>query len=347
MQDYQILINHLNSLVNNNTILNYQITQLGIPQTTGIVKQQELVNNKVITKTLLYKLINNEYQSFELAKFYYFINNKIVESDTEFNSLEFPHSQLSASQVQMYLENPLVTYEEIFYMDYTNDIKDQMLRDAKKKLFNDKCSETILSNYSYAKQLNIINKNGYNDDDLFNMNIYIAKQRFKLSLLHGLVDIYDFNNLNQLNWEITYDELVNLILGYGGENSILVAKVNKLNDLKNWDYNVSKSGYFDETTNITLASLESDVIAFTKDLTGISSILKESETNQNIEIPQVWPFIDINNNFITTLTPIQYISLINRYFVYLRSIKFVYANYLYQIDSTQSLEDLQNITFGQ
>lgn len=346
MQDYQILINHLDTLVTNNTILNYQVTQLGTPQTTGIVQQHELVNNKVITKTKLYKLIDNEYQMYDLAKYYYFINNKIVESDTEFNSLEFPHTQLSASQVQMYLENPNSTYEEIFYNDYTNDIKEQMLRDAKKKLFNDKCQETILTDYSYAKQLNIISKNGYTEEDMFNMNIYITKQRFKLTLLNGLVDIYSMNQLNQLNWDISYDDLVNLIISYGGDNSLLVAKVKKLDELKVWDNNMSKAGYYDSITQLTLASLESDVLSFTKDLTGLSSILKESESNNTIDIPQVWPFIDINNNIITSLTPTQYISLINRYFVYLRDVKFTYANYLYTISTTELLEDLENIIIG-
>jgi hypothetical protein len=346
MQDYQILIEHLNTLINNNTILNYQITQLGTPQTTGIVKQQELVNNKVITKTLLYKLINNNYQSYELAKYYYFINNKVVESDTEFNSLEFPFVQLSASQVQRYLEDPNITYEELFYIDYPNDIKEQMLRDAKKKLFNDQCSNTILTNYSYAKQLNIINKNGYTEEDLFNMNLYIAQQRFKLNLLNGLVDVYDLTNLNQLNWDLEYDEIVNIIFGFGNEQSILVGKVNKLNELKEWDYNVSKNGYFDSVTNLTLATMESDVIAFTKDLTGISSMLKESETNINITIPPVWVFIDINNNLVTSITPLQYVSLINRYFVYLRNMKFLYANYLFQINAAETKEDLENINFG-
>ena len=65
------------------------------------------------------------------------------------------------------------------------------------------------------------------------------------------------------------------------------------------------------------------------------SSLKEAENNNEITISSIWPFIDINNNLITNITPTQYVSLINRYFVYLRNLKFTYAGYLYQINILQ------------
>ena len=114
---------------------------------------------------------------------------------------------------------------------------------------------------------------------------------------------------------------------------------------KKWK-ELTDSGYVDSTTSITLAAKESDITSFTKDLTGLTSLMKEAETNNTIIIPSIWPFLDINSNLVNTLTPAQYISLLNRYFVSVRSNKFVYAGYLYQIFSASDVSSVNTITFN-
>ena len=150
--------------------------------------------------------------------------------------------------------------------------------------------------------------------------------------------------LDNISWSVPFDTLVDTIIGMEIGSSLDVAKLKKLNELKVWNKELTDSGYLDPVTSITLATKESDITAFTKDLTGLSSILKEAETNVDIDIPAVWPFIDINNSFITSLTPVQYISLLNRYFVSVRNNIFINASYLYQIYSASDVTTVNAIT---
>lgn len=343
---YATLINHLDTLTNNGTLFNYSVIQLGNPQSTGVVRCHELVNGNIYTTLKIYKIVNDEYVVIPLSKYYYYIDGKIIAMESELDTNLYSYQSLSPNQIEFYLANPTLSPEEVMNMAANPLPQLSDLQILKKSELDSLCQTEILNEYSIAKQLNITNQNGYNENDLFTMNLYIAKQRSKLSLLNGMVDVTESENeLDDITWSVDYDTLVDTLIGMDIPNSLDVAKLKKLNELKVWDKNITDSGYVDETTSLTLATKESDVISFTKDLTGLTSLIKESETNNEIEIPIAWSFLDINNSLVTSLSPIQYISLLNRYFLSVRNNKFVYASYLYQILGATNITSINAITF--
>ena len=152
--------------------------------------------------------------------------------------------------------------------------------------------------------------------------------------------------LETISWSITLDDLIDVVIASANPSSLDVAKLRLVNELKIWDKQVADAGYFDSTENLTLASKETDVDAFTKDLTGLSSLIRESTYNNNVTVPQTWTFIDRDKNVVSNLTPNGYISLLNRYFVSVRDNKMAYSYYLFLILSATSIEDLGQINFG-
>lgn len=336
---YSTLKAHLDNLVDTGQIFNYVVTQLGNPQSTGIVECHKVIGTNVYKTLHIYKVVNDEYVVTDLSNYYYYIDGRIFVTSSELNTLDYTYSTLTPEQIEFYLANPNLSAQEILNMAANPIPTLSELKLIKKSELDTECQNEILTEYPLYKQLNITNQNGYTENDLFTMNLYIAKRRSKLSLLNGMVDgVVVESGLDDISWDILYDTLVDTIIGMGIGSSLDVAKLKKLNELKVWDKELTDDGYLDSITSITLATKDSDITSFTKDLTGLSSMIKEAETNVDVIIPTTWPFIDINSSFVTNLTPNHYISLLNRYFVSVRNNKFIYANYQYQIYTADSVE---------
>jgi len=152
--------------------------------------------------------------------------------------------------------------------------------------------------------------------------------------------------LENITWSIPLDDLIDVVIASANPSSLDVAKLRLVNELKIWDKQVADNGYFDSVENLTLASKNDDVDSFTKDLTGLSSLIREASYNNNVTVPQTWTFIDRDRNVVSNLTPNEYISLLNRYFVSVRDNKMAYSYYLFLILSATSIEDLGAINFG-
>jgi|LakMenEpi03Aug12_release.lakeMendotaPanAssembly.Ray.scaffolds.fasta_scaffold2135995_2 hypothetical protein len=59
--NYQSLETHLNSLLANNTLANYEVVSLGSPQSTGTVKCFRSNENVVTITYELFRIVNDEY----------------------------------------------------------------------------------------------------------------------------------------------------------------------------------------------------------------------------------------------------------------------------------------------
>lgn len=281
--------------------------------------------------------------------YYYIIDRKIKEFSSPLDSELYSYPELTNEQKEFYIANPTSTLAEVLnlqlYPTYSPSMED--LKIAKKSQLDFDCQNEILELYPYHKQINITNKNGYTDDDLFDMNNFISNCRYKLSILSSMVDgSSNPTELDNISWSITLDDLINVVIASANPSSLDVAKLRMVNELKIWDKGVADNGYYDSLTGITLASKEVDVDAFTKDLTGLSSLIREAGYNNSVNVPNTWTFIDRDKNVVSNLTPNQYISLLNRYFVSVRDNKMAYSYYLFLILSASSLEDLEAINFG-
>ncbi len=281
--------------------------------------------------------------------YYYIIDRKIKVFNEPLDSNLYSYPELTTEQKDFYIANPNSVLAEVLnlqnYPAYSPSITD--LRTAKKSELDYACQNEILELYPYHKQINITNKNGYTDDDLFDMNTFISNCRYKLNILNSMVDSSSTSTeIENISWDITLDELINLVIVSANPSSLDVAKLRLVNELKVWDKGVADEGYFDSIENLTLATKEVDVDAFTKDLTGLSSLIREASYNNNVTVPQTWTFIDRDKNVVSNLTPNEYISLLNRYFVSVRDNKMAYSYYLFLILSATSLEDLEAINFG-
>jgi hypothetical protein len=280
---------------------------------------------------------------------YYIIDRKIKSFSDPLDSNLYSYPELTTEQKDFYIANPNSVLAEVLnlqnYPAYSPSITD--LRTAKKSELDYACQNEILELYPYHKQINITNKNGYTDDDLFDMNTFISNCRYKLNILNSMVDSSSTSTeIENISWDITLDELINLVIASANPSSLDVSKLRLVNELKVWDKGVADEGYFDSIENLTLATKEVDVDAFTKDLTGLSSLIREASYNNNVTVPQTWTFIDRDKNVVSNLTPNEYISLLNRYFVSVRDNKMAYSYYLFLILSATSLEDLEAINFG-
>ena len=281
--------------------------------------------------------------------YYYIIDRKIKVFNEPLDSNLYSYPELTTEQKDFYIANPNSVLAEVLnlqnYPAYSPSITD--LRTAKKSELEYACQNEILELYPYHKQINITNKNGYTDDDLFDMNTFISNCRYKLNILNSMVDSSSTSTeIENISWDITLDELINLVIASANPSSLDVSKLRLVNELKVWDKGVADEGYFDSIENLTLATKEVDVDAFTKDLTGLSSLIREASYNNNVTVPQTWTFIDRDKNVVSNLTPNEYISLLNRYFVSVRDNKMAYSYYLFLILSATSLEDLEAINFG-
>jgi hypothetical protein len=280
---------------------------------------------------------------------YYIIDRKIKGFEVELDTNLYSYPTLTQEQTNFYLAHPNASYSEVINMTVyptpTVSLLDR--KEGLKQYFDMECQNEILQEYPLHKQLNITNLNGYSEDDLFDMNTFIANQRSKATILKEIVDASENEQtVLSLTWDISLDDLVSMVVSSENPNSLQVAKSKAVNDLNLWVKQVSDLGYYDSSTGVTLAARESDVDAFAKDLTGISSLIRESTYNENINLPQYWGFLDKDKNAVQSLTPTQYVSLLNRYFVSVRDSKMAYSYYLYLILSASSLEGLSQINFG-
>ncbi len=281
--------------------------------------------------------------------YYYIIDRKIKSFSEPLDSNLYSYPELTTEQKDFYIANPNSVLAEVLnlqlYPAYSPSITD--LKTAKKSQLDFECQNEILELYPYYKQINITNKNGYTDDDLFDMNTFISNCRYKLNILNSMVDASSTStDIENISWSVTLDDLINFVIASANPSSLDVAKLKMVNELKVWDKGVADAGYFDSIETLTLASKETDVDAFTKDLTGLSSLIREASYNNNVTVPQTWTFIDRDKNVVSNLTPNEYISLLNRYFVSVRDNKMAYSYYLFLILSATSVEDLEAINFG-
>jgi len=280
---------------------------------------------------------------------YYIIDRKISVFNEPLDSNLYSYPELTNEQKEFYIANPTSTLAEILnlqtYPAYSPVLSD--LKSSKKTELDYACQNEILDLYPYYKQINITNKNGYDDDDLFDMNNFISNCRYKLNILNSMVDGSTTQiELENITWSIPLDDLIDVVIASANPSSLDVAKLRLVNELKIWDKQVADNGYFDSVENLTLASKNDDVDSFTKDLTGLSSLIREASYNNNVTVPQTWTFIDRDRNVVSNLTPNEYISLLNRYFVSVRDNKMAYSYYLFLILSATSIEDLGAINFG-
>lgn len=280
---------------------------------------------------------------------YYIIEKKIKQFQDELDPTLYNYQKLNEEQIVFYNNNPTCTLHELLnlQMSVSYSFSVSELKEHKKIAFDIECQNEILQQYPLYKQINISTLNGYSDTDFLVMKSYISNQRNKLAILNEMINSVETQEeLDSINWETSLEDLIDYIILSGSPNSLLVAKNKKIKELGSWVFGVQSAGYTDAITNITLAAKDADIDAFSKDLTGLNSVLLESTSNETVDVDPYWTFIDINGSAISTLTPVEYISLLNRYFIALRTMKIQYSTYMYYIYAAQSVEDLGGITFG-
>jgi len=332
--------NELNEYLNAKVILNEIDSFVILSEEENLFSVNVKIFLNTITEYRVYTKQNDEFIYSINTNKYYFLDGKIVYFNNELDPTLYSFIELNESQRDFFIAYPNLSVTEILnathYID-TLDLEEYKLK--RKEELSVECQNYILSEYSIIKQINIINLNGYKEEERLDMNLFIFQQRNKYSVLCSLIDQMTTNrDVLSVNWNIDYNELLNYIISLNVENSLDVLKMKKIEELKLWDKNMSFNGYEDTVLNITLATMEGDIVSFTKDLTGLNSLI-----NKNESLPEFWLFLDKNSNIITTISPNDYISLLNRYFIYIRNLKMQYGNYLIQIYNETNASNLSNL----